>query len=55
MDDADYDLLQFVDDADLKFNVGDAQFELIRVEDADFKIFQCGEAHFEILCEIQCG
>lgn len=55
VDKTDYDLLQSVDDADLKFNVGDAQFELIRVEDADFKIFQCGEAHFEILCEIQCG
>ena len=30
VDETDYDLLQSVDDADLKFNVGDAQFELFQ-------------------------
>ena len=46
VDESDYDLLQSVDDADLKFNMRDAQFELIRVEDADYKIFQCGGSSF---------
>ena len=30
VDETDYDLLQSVDDADLKFNVGDAQFEVFQ-------------------------
>ena len=30
VDKTDYDLLQSVDDADLKFNLGDAQFELFQ-------------------------
>ena len=30
VDETDYDLLQCVDDADLKFNLGDAQFELFQ-------------------------